>query len=212
MTLWMLSGLSFAWRSYTLHGSVDWGLLLSAVSTYIYLVKFFIWEVGYLRSIDIIVDRAGWIQWGCLVFVPAVYSFHTRLLVLSPSGLPLEWALPIFLFGLSGVWLNFAADRQRQLFRESEGEMLIWGEEPVYMYITAKWQLVDSSTGKTWTKASLLLASGYWGAARHLHYLFELMVRKSSRPLNFWRQLLTMKTANASYYIYRGATFRTKSH
>jgi 7-dehydrocholesterol reductase len=41
---------------------VDYGLLLSALSTYLYLCKFFVWEIGYLRSIDIIVDRAGWIQ------------------------------------------------------------------------------------------------------------------------------------------------------
>ena len=32
--------------------------------------------MGYMRSIDIIVDRAGWeIQWGCLVWVPAVYTY-----------------------------------------------------------------------------------------------------------------------------------------
>ena len=49
------------------------GLLLTSVSQYVYLFKFFMWEIGYLRSIDIIVDRAGWeIQWGCLVFVPSV--------------------------------------------------------------------------------------------------------------------------------------------
>ena len=74
MTFWMLAGLSFAFKSYTLHGVVDYGLLLSAVSQYIYLVKFFMWEIGYMRSIDIIVDRAGFeIQWGCLVWVPSLY-------------------------------------------------------------------------------------------------------------------------------------------
>ena len=48
---------------------VDWGLIFSAISQYLYLVKFFLWEMGYMRSIDIIVDRAGFeIQWGCLCF------------------------------------------------------------------------------------------------------------------------------------------------
>jgi 7-dehydrocholesterol reductase len=28
--------------------------------------------------------------------------------------------------------------------------------------------------GKATVKTALLLASGYWGTARHLHYLFEL--------------------------------------
>lgn len=52
MTFWQLAGLSFAYRSYTKHGVVDWGLLLSAVSQFFYLCKFFYWEMGYMRSID----------------------------------------------------------------------------------------------------------------------------------------------------------------
>jgi 7-dehydrocholesterol reductase len=56
--------------------------------------------------------------------------------------------------------------------------MLIWRKQPVY--VAAKWQQVDAITGKTSTKKSLLLASwGYWGAARHLDYLFELMAAYS---------------------------------
>ena len=82
MTFWMLSGLSYTYRSFTVHGAWDYGLLFSAVSQYIYLCKFFAWEIGYMRSIDIIVDRAGFYEeWGCLVFVPSLYTLHTRLLV-----------------------------------------------------------------------------------------------------------------------------------
>merc|ERR1712227_837816 len=103
MTFWQLAGLSFAYKSYTIHGTVDYGLLLSAVSQYLYLFKFFWWEMGYMRSIDIIVDRAGFeIQWGCLSWVPAVYTLHTRYLVLHPSRMPLPAALAIFVLGLSG--------------------------------------------------------------------------------------------------------------
>ena len=65
--------------------------MLCAVSQYLYLVKFFIGEIGYMRSIDIIVDRAGFYEtWGCLVWVPSVYTLHTRLLVKSPSNLSWE--------------------------------------------------------------------------------------------------------------------------
>ena len=75
MTFWQLAGFSFAYRSYTIHGEIDWGLLLAAVSQYLYLFKFFWWEMGYMRSIDIIVDRAGFYEtWGCIVWVPAVYD------------------------------------------------------------------------------------------------------------------------------------------
>lgn len=61
MTYWQLAGWSFCYRSYVLNGNVmDWGLFFSALSQYLYLVKFFFWEMGYMRSIDIIVDRAGY--------------------------------------------------------------------------------------------------------------------------------------------------------
>jgi 7-dehydrocholesterol reductase len=67
------------------------GIVLCALSQYLYLCKFFVWEIGYMRSIDIIVDRAGFYEtWGCLVWVPSVYTLHTRLLVTSPSGLSWE--------------------------------------------------------------------------------------------------------------------------
>merc|ERR1719199_266858 len=101
MTFWMLAGLSFTFSSWSKHNNdMDWGLLFAAVSQYLYLVKFFEWEIGYMRSIDIIVDRAGWeIQWGCLVWVPAVYTLHSRFLVKNPSGLTLPAAALIFAIG-----------------------------------------------------------------------------------------------------------------
>ena len=44
MTFWQLAGLSYCYRSYVLRGNVmDWGLFFSALSQYLYLVKFFVW-------------------------------------------------------------------------------------------------------------------------------------------------------------------------
>ncbi|KAL7514316.1 hypothetical protein ACHAXN_011486 [Cyclotella atomus] len=174
MTFWQLAGVSFCYRSYVLHGNVvDWGLFFAALSQYIYLVKFFVWEMGYMRSIDIIVDRAGYeIQWGCLVWVPAVYTLHSRFCVQHPSGLSFPVAGALFVLSMLGVLLNYAADRERDVFRASQGKCLVWGSKP--RYITAKYTIVDRKTGKATEKTSLLLASGFWGMARHFQYFFEL--------------------------------------
>jgi len=173
MTFWQLAGLSFAYRSYTIHGQVDYGLLLSAVSQYLYLFKFFWWEMGYMRSIDIIVDRAGFeIQWGCLVWVPAVYTLHSRFLVMRPSQLELPVAAGLFALSMVGVVLNYMADRERDVFRATNGSALVWRRKP--KFIEAKYRIVDRHTGQETEKTSLLLASGFWGIARHLQYLFEL--------------------------------------
>jgi len=156
-----------------MHGKLDYGLLLSAVSQYLYLFKFFWWEMGYMRSIDIIVDRAGFtIQWGCLCYVPAVYTLHTRYLVLNPSGLSLPVAAAIFVLSMTGVVLNYAADRERDVFRATNGETLVWGKKP--KFIKAQYKVLDTKSGKETSRTSLLLASGFWGVARHFQYLFEL--------------------------------------
>jgi len=137
MTFWQLAGLSFAYKSYTIHGEIDWGLTLSAVSQYLYLVKFFLWEMGYMRSIDIIVDRAGFeIQWGCLCFVPAVYTLCTRFCVQYPSGLSKEVAIALFILSLISVALNYAADREREIFRATDGKELVWGKPPEFIKAT----------------------------------------------------------------------------
>jgi len=174
MTFWQLAGLSFCYRSYTLHdNTLDYGLFFSALSQYLYLFKFFLWEMGYMRSIDIIVDRAGFeIQWGCLVWVPSVYTLHSRFLVQYPSGLSLPVASGLFVLSIMGVVLNYMADRERDVFRATNGETLVWGKKP--SFIKATYTIIDRKTGESSEKTSLLLASGFWGVARHFQYFFEL--------------------------------------
>lgn len=175
MTYWMLAGVSFVAASHKKHGELDPGLLLCAVSQFVYLFKFYVWEIGYMRSIDIIVDRAGFYEtWGCIVWVPSIYTLHTRTAVNLASGLSWPAALAIFAVGLAGVGLNFQADDQRQRFRAAKDhtKVKIWGRTP--QYIEAEYSSLNVATGKVEKHKSLLLASGWWGTARHNQYLFEL--------------------------------------
>eukprot|EP00746_Dinoflagellata_sp_MGD_P001524 gnl/MRDRNA2_/MRDRNA2_102886_c0_seq1.p1 gnl/MRDRNA2_/MRDRNA2_102886_c0~~gnl/MRDRNA2_/MRDRNA2_102886_c0_seq1.p1 ORF type:complete len:523 (-),score=42.20 gnl/MRDRNA2_/MRDRNA2_102886_c0_seq1:109-1587(-) len=174
MTFWQIAGISFAYRSYIMHRKVDPAIVFCALSQYLYLVKFYIWEIGYMRSMDIIVDRAGFYEtWGCITWVPAVYTFHTAVLVNSPSRLSWVEAGIIFASGLAGVGLNWMADEQRKYFRESNGTCLIWGQKP--RSITARYVFENPKTGQREEKKTILLASGLWGMCRHPQYVFELM-------------------------------------
>ena len=69
--------------------------------------------------------------------------------------------------GLLMILLNYESDRQRQLFRQTSGKCLIWGNQALAIHA-----LYVNDEGHT--KQSILLASGLWGCARHLNYLFEL--------------------------------------
>lgn len=118
---------------------------------------------------DIQHDRAGYyICWGCMVWVPSVYTMHTLFLVRNPQFLSPEFAAAYTIMGVFCIWCNYDCDRQRQEFRQTGGRMKIWGREPVF--IEAKYDTKDHGT-----RTSLLLADGWWGLSRHFHYIPEIM-------------------------------------
>ncbi|DAZ96312.1 TPA: hypothetical protein N0F65_008436 [Lagenidium giganteum] len=169
MMFWAIGIISYACKQAEIYGSFSDSMLVSVGIQLVYVAKFFWWESGYMRSIDIMHDRAGYyLCWGCLVWVPSVYTSQAMYLVKNPVTLGPVVAPTMFAAGILMVWINYAADRQRMQFRESNGKCKIWGKEP--QYIVAKYV-----TEKGEKKSSLLLACGWWGIARHFHYVPEIL-------------------------------------
>jgi 7-dehydrocholesterol reductase len=165
---WPLLLISYAAKQSELYGLSD-SMMVAVALQLIYIAKFFVWETGYLRSLDIMHDRAGFmICWGCLVWVPCIYTSSTLYLVHHPVHLGLFWASFIFIAGAVSILINYLADRQRQQVRASNGECLVWKRSP--HLISATYQ---TQTGET--KQTLLLASGWWGISRHFHYVPEIL-------------------------------------
>jgi len=97
----------------------------------IYITKFYVWETGYFCSMDIQHDRAGYyLCWGCMVFLPMIYTSHTYYLVKHPIDLSFTTTSILFICGALCVLANYDADRQRQQFRACDGKCLIWGKPP----------------------------------------------------------------------------------
>ncbi|MCW5908356.1 MAG: hypothetical protein KIS94_10875 [Chitinophagales bacterium] len=169
MTGWSLSVVSFAFAQKEIYGTADWSIIVSAALLFVYLFKFFVWEEGYMKSMDIQVDRAGYyICWGCLVWVPSVYTSPVMFMVKHPVGLSVAVAAIIFVLGMAAIWVNYWADYQRQHVRATNGNTTIWGKPPVLIKAS-----YTTETGEQ--KTNLLLASGFWGIARHFHYVPEIL-------------------------------------
>ena len=169
MMSWGLLLLSYAAKQYQINGFISDSMLVAIVLQLIYITKFFLWETGYLRSLDIMHDRAGfYICWGCLVWVPCIYTSPTLYLVNHPHQLGLFWSSAIGLIGAFAILMNYMADRQRQRVRALQGQCRVWGKKPVIL--TGRYTTAEGED-----KESLLLASGFWGLSRHFHYLPEII-------------------------------------
>ena len=167
---WSLTFVAFAITQYEQQGFVSTSMAASVGVLVVYLFKFFWWEGGYFHSIDIMHDRFGYyICWGVLVWVPSVYCLVAMWLVSHPIQWHPAVALGMFALGCLSIWINYQADAQRQRVRSTNGQTTVWGKPPEML--KAKYTPADGVE-----RESLLLLSGWWGVARHFHYVPELML------------------------------------
>jgi 7-dehydrocholesterol reductase len=146
-------------------GSVPLSVWLTSMQQLYYIVRFFTWESQYLHTMDQQHDRAGfYICWGCLAYIPALYWLSS--VVASPvlfaeetHGLGAGASLACFVVGVASITILDAIDRAKTRVR-ADKHCTVWGKKATYI---------------TTQSGSILLTCGGWGAARHLHYVFELL-------------------------------------
>lgn len=171
MMAWAIFPISFAAKNMQLNGGhLDWAMAVNVALNLVYVAKFFWWETGYLATMDIQHDRAGfYICWGCLVWIPALYVTHSLYLVKnSPAWVTFPVACVIFVIGWICVYINYDADRQRGLARATNGDCEIWGHK-------AKVLPVKYKTEKGEVRSTILLVDGWWSVSRHFHYVPEIL-------------------------------------
>ncbi|KAH9667878.1 7-dehydrocholesterol reductase [Citrus sinensis] len=165
MMSWAVLAVTYCIKQYEANAKVEDSMLVNTILMLIYVTKFFLWEAGYWSTMDIAHDRAGfYICWGCLVWVPSVYTSPGMYLVNHPVHLGTQLALFILAAGILCIYINYDCDRQRQEFRRTNGRCLVWGKAP--SKIVASY---TTSSGET--KQSLLLTSGCFYHTSTLYFL-----------------------------------------
>lgn len=166
---WTLINFSFLWAQYEIHGYISNSMILVNFFHLIYVLDFFYNEDWYLKTIDIAHDHFGfYLAWGSMTFLPFMYTLQAQYLVKNPIDLSFGYAMFILLLGLGGYALFRAVNHQKEFFRKHHGDCMIWGRKATY--IRAEYIGIDNIIHE-----SSLLCSGFWGLARHLNYLGDLL-------------------------------------
>jgi len=193
---WAVGILCYAAKNAQLNGGgVQPGMFVNVTLQLMYITKSFHWELGYVYSADNQRDRVGFFFcFGYFFWVPAVYTSHSFYLAGNCPDISVAAASAIFMLGATMIWVNYDADNQRYVFRQTCGSCTIWGIEPKKIIAQYRTTAPDDDGGSYVTKESLLLRGGWWSLSRHFQYLPEILA-------SFCWSLPSLNSAGASNFI-----------
>ncbi|KAK9123980.1 hypothetical protein Sjap_013582 [Stephania japonica] len=156
---WLLINLSILAKSLQ-DKSLDTSMILYQLFVSFYILDYFFYEEYMTSTWDIIAERLGFmLVFGDLVWIPFTFSIQGWWLLSNKVELTTAAAIANCLVFLIGYCVFRGANKQKHIFKKNP-KALIWGRPPKVI------------GGK-------LLASGYWGMARHCNYLGDLLLALS---------------------------------
>ncbi|XP_030453770.1 delta(14)-sterol reductase [Syzygium oleosum] len=156
---WLLINLSVLARSVQ-DGNLSLSVILYQLFCVLYILDYFVHEEYMTSTWDIIAERLGFmLVFGDLVWIPFTFSIQGWWLLRNNVELTTTAAIANCFIFLIGYMVFRGANKQKHVFKRNP-KALIWGHPPKVV------------GGK-------LLASGYWGIARHCNYLGDLLLALS---------------------------------
>ena len=155
-----LNVLSFAAYHVMNVENINYGFLLGCAMLTWFCFEYLIFEKVHLWTYDFIAERVGFkLGFGCLAFYPYFYSVSLWFTAHLPNPVHPAWMTALFgaLF-LFGWVFTRGANMQKYFFKTAPDRKFLWIEPEVL------------SDGKL-----TLLASGFWGASRHINYFGEIV-------------------------------------
>ncbi|KAL5702334.1 Delta(14)-sterol reductase [Ranunculus cassubicifolius] len=156
---WLVINLSVLAKSIQ-NGSIGLSMILYQSFCAFYILDYFYYEEYMTSTWDIIAERLGFmLVFGDLVWIPFTFSIQGWWLLNNKVELTKPAAFANCLVFLIGYRVFRGANKQKHDFKKNP-KAPIWGLPPKII------------GGK-------LLASGYWGVARHCNYLGDLLLALS---------------------------------
>ncbi len=158
-----LNVLSFtAHHLLTFSESASPGVILYCALFLWFVVDYLVFERVHLYTYDIFAERVGFkLGWGCLTFYPYFYLVGLWVAADLPDPGTSWWALVLFALVFFAGWiLARGANMQKYYFKTRPQAAFLGFLEPE--------MISDGSKA--------LLVNGYWGVARHINYLGEILM------------------------------------
>ncbi|XP_077230693.1 ergosterol biosynthesis ERG4/ERG24 family [Tasmannia lanceolata] len=156
---WLLINLSVLARSIQ-DGNAHRSMILYQLFCVFYILDYFFYEEYMTSTWDIIAERLGFmLVFGDLVWIPFTFSIQGWWLLGNKVEITKAAVIANCLVFLIGYRVFRGANKQKHIFKKNP-KAHIWGMPPKVI------------GGK-------LLASGYWGVARHCNYLGDLLLALS---------------------------------
>ena len=149
----------------TFGAAANLGVYVHAALLLFFVCDYVWFERVHLYTYDLFAERVGFkLGWGCLVFYPFFYAiglWHTAELPQPPwSGSQSIWWLGACTALFLGGWLIArGANLQKFYFKQDPPQSFLW--------------FAPQTIGQG---DRVLLASGFWGVARHINYLGEVLM------------------------------------
>lgn len=162
-----LNVLSFTWFHAQHFGDrANPGVYLHAVMLGFFIVDYLFFERVHLYTYDLFAERLGFkLAWGCLVFYPFFYAVGLWGTVDEP--------LPAVIDAAGGLWLPLATlvFLAGWLFARGANMQKYWFKRDPVRPVCGRLAPDTISDG-----THHLLCNGFWGMARHVNYLGEILM------------------------------------
>ncbi|CAL5334595.1 unnamed protein product [Camellia sinensis] len=156
---WLLINLSILAKSVQ-DANLSQSMILYQLFCVLYILDYFFYEEYMTSTWDIIAEKLGFmLVFGDLVWIPFTFSIQGWWLLSNKVELTTAAVIANGIVFLTGYRVFRGANKQKHVFKKNP-KAPIWGRPPKVI------------GGK-------LLASGYWGIARHCNYLGDLLVASS---------------------------------